>query len=70
MPQRYARILNAQFGNQLLPFPLKVPAYDAYLYWHVNAEAEPANAWLRQQLARTLQRSANAARRQRSGEMR
>jgi DNA-binding transcriptional LysR family regulator len=70
MPQSHARILNAHFGNQLLPFPLKVPAFDSYLYWHANAEADPANAWLRGELARTLQPSANAARRQRSGEMR
>ena len=50
MPQRYARILNAQFGNQLLPFPLKVPAFDSYLYWHANADADPANLWLRELL--------------------
>ncbi len=50
MPQRHARILNAQFGNRLVPFPLKVPAFDTYLYWHANAEGDPANAWLRQQL--------------------
>jgi DNA-binding transcriptional LysR family regulator len=55
MPQRYARILNAQFDNQLLPFPLKVPAFDTYLYWHANAEADPANAWLREHLVRALQ---------------
>ena len=55
MPQGHARILNAHFGNQLMPFPLKVPAFDSYLYWHANAEADPANAWLRQQIARTLQ---------------
>jgi DNA-binding transcriptional LysR family regulator len=55
MPQRYARILNAHFRNQLLPFPLKVPAFDSYLYWHVNADADPANAWLRQRLIRTFQ---------------
>ena len=54
MPQRYARILNAHFGNQLLPFPLKVPAFDTYLYWHANAEADPANVWLRQQLVHSL----------------
>lgn len=56
MPQGHARILNAHFGNQVLPFPLKVPAFDSYLYWHANAEADPANAWLRQQLARTLRK--------------
>ena len=32
MPQCHARILNAQFGNRLVPFPLKVPAFDTYLY--------------------------------------
>ena len=64
MPQRYARILNAHFGNQLLPFPLKVPAFDSYLYWHANAEADPANAWLRQQIAHTLQGAARSTRRQ------
>ncbi len=63
MPQGHARILNAHFGNQLLPFPLKVPAFDSYLYWHANAEADPANAWLRQQIARTLQGACATSRR-------
>jgi DNA-binding transcriptional LysR family regulator len=54
MPARYARILNTQFGNRLLPFPLKVPAFDSYLYWHANAEGDPANAWLRQQILQSL----------------
>src|ERR1051325_9277437 len=57
MPQRYARILNAQFKNQLLAFPLKVPAFDTYLYWHANADSDPANAWLRQQLINVLRTS-------------
>jgi DNA-binding transcriptional LysR family regulator len=57
MPQRYARMLNAQFGNQLLAFPLKVPAFDTYLYWHANADSDPANAWLRQQLTHALRTS-------------
>jgi DNA-binding transcriptional LysR family regulator len=54
MPERYARILNAQFKNKLLPFPLNVPAYDTCLYWHANAEGDPANAWLRRQLLAAL----------------
>jgi len=57
MPQRHARILNAQFGNQLIPFPLKVPAFDTYLYWHASADGDPANAWLRQQLIGALRAS-------------
>jgi len=24
-----------------------MPDYDAYLYWHVNAETDAANWWLR-----------------------
>jgi DNA-binding transcriptional LysR family regulator len=54
MPQRHARIINAQFRNQMLPFPLKVPVFDTYLYWHANADADPANEWLRGQLVASL----------------
>lgn len=61
MPERYARIVNAQFSNQLLAFPLKVPVFDTYLYWHANADGDPANAWLRQQLASTLHAGALSA---------
>jgi len=43
MAERYARIVNRLFRNRVLPFPLEVPDYDAYLYWHVNAETDPAN---------------------------
>jgi DNA-binding transcriptional LysR family regulator len=47
MAERYARIVNRMFRNRVLPFPLEVPGYDAYLYWHASAEADPANRWLR-----------------------
>ena len=50
MSERYARIANRLFANRVLPFPLEVPDYDAYLYWHANADADPANRWLRKQL--------------------
>jgi len=50
MAERYARIVNQQFGNRILPFPLEIPDYDGYLYWHANADADPANQWLREQL--------------------
>ncbi|QCI66581.1 LysR family transcriptional regulator [Phreatobacter stygius] len=62
MPERYAGIINAQFKNQLLPFPLEVSVVDIYLYWHANADADPANAWLRQQLLAALQEGTAAAR--------
>ncbi len=54
-----------QFSNRLLPFPLEVPAFHTYLYWHANAEADPANVWLRQQLVLSLRDSAFSAHRMR-----
>ena len=48
--ERYARVANAIFHNQIVPFPLKAPSFDALLYWHENADSDAANAWLRRQL--------------------
>jgi len=50
LAERYARITNAIFRSQLLPFPLRTPTFDALLYWHDNADDDAANAWLRRQL--------------------
>jgi DNA-binding transcriptional LysR family regulator len=50
MSESYARILNKHFGNQLLAFPLKAPLYNMYVYWHTDADNDPANKWLREQL--------------------
>jgi DNA-binding transcriptional LysR family regulator len=50
MPERYAGTANAVLGNRLLPFPIEAAASDLYLYWHANADAEPGNRWLREQI--------------------
>ena len=50
MPERLARVVNQQFGNQMLPFPLTMPALDIHLYWHANVDTDPANRWLREQV--------------------
>ncbi|RJG06820.1 LysR family transcriptional regulator [Noviherbaspirillum cavernae] len=55
MPGRYARIANQQFDNQILPFPLEVPAFDVFLYWHSNVDNDPANCWLREQIVQSFQ---------------
>ena len=55
MRERYARVVNEQFGNQILPFPLALPSFDAHLYWHANVDADPANLWLREQIIHSLQ---------------
>ncbi|ELX12858.1 transcriptional regulator LysR family [Janthinobacterium sp. HH01] len=50
MPERLARVVNQQFGNQILPFPLQMPSLDIYLYWHANVDNDPASTWLRGQV--------------------
>jgi DNA-binding transcriptional LysR family regulator len=55
MPERYARVASEQFDNQIFPLPLKMPAFDMYLYWHANVDHDPANTWLRQQLTQAAQ---------------
>lgn len=63
MPEHYARLANALYGNRALPFPLPSPGFDPYLYWHANAENDPANTWLRN-LLQTAQREEAIAQRQ------
>ncbi|RKP55938.1 LysR family transcriptional regulator [Pararobbsia silviterrae] len=50
MPGRHARLINESFGNAVHAFPLDSAAADAYLYWHANADGDPANQWFRQRL--------------------
>lgn len=54
MPGRYARIANRQFDNQVLPFPLEVPGFDVFLYWHANVDNDPANRWFREQVTASV----------------
>jgi DNA-binding transcriptional LysR family regulator len=54
MPGRYARIASQQFGNQILPFPLDVPSFDVFLYWHANVDNDPANKWFREQVMESI----------------
>ncbi len=55
MPDRYARIVNQQFGNQVLTVPFAMPAWEVYLYWHASVDNDPANSWLRDNIIRTFQ---------------
>ena len=58
MPERYARIANRQYGNQIQDFPMEMPSMDAYLYWHASVDNDPANRWLRDRLIATAELSA------------
>ncbi|MEN9317155.1 MAG: hypothetical protein RIS35_3548 [Pseudomonadota bacterium] len=48
MPGTYARIFNEAFGNVVCPMPIEVTPMETYLYWHADAESDPAGRWLRQ----------------------
>src|SRR5579864_3455172 len=50
MPERFARVANAQLNNRVYPFPVKIPKFGVYLYWHVTADTDPENRWLREQI--------------------
>ncbi|SOE98825.1 DNA-binding transcriptional regulator, LysR family [Burkholderia sp. OK233] len=56
MPGRYAALLTSLFGIAMHAWPLDSVPVDTYLYWHVNSDADPANAWFRQQLAEAFGR--------------
>ncbi len=47
MAEVFAHRANVWFDNQIVPVPFEAPRVDAYLYWHSNADADPANKWLR-----------------------
>jgi DNA-binding transcriptional LysR family regulator len=55
LPERYARHLNPAFGNRIWRFPIDVPGFASYLYWHKHADADPANIWLRETLIRCFE---------------
>lgn len=44
------RALAKQSGLKVYPLPFETPPVSMHLYWHKSANADPANAWLRQLL--------------------
>jgi len=50
IPQSAARLFSKILPITIYPLPVKLPAIDIHLYWHKNAEQDPANKWLREKL--------------------
>jgi DNA-binding transcriptional LysR family regulator len=48
MPRSQAELANLHTRNQVLSFPVDIPAMETCLYWHANVDDDPANRWLRQ----------------------
>ena len=45
--RRLAEVLAPQRGLKVLPMPIKLPLFPAYLVWHRSRDADPGHQWLR-----------------------
>lgn len=45
--RRLAEVLAPQLGLKVLPLPVKLPLFPAYLVWHRSRDADPGHRWLR-----------------------
>lgn len=54
MSETFASRANAWFDNQILTAPFEAETVDTYLYWHGNADADPANRWIRSMIKATV----------------
>jgi DNA-binding transcriptional LysR family regulator len=45
--RRLAEALAPQLGLKILPMPIKLPLFPAYIVWHRSREADPGHRWLR-----------------------
>lgn len=61
MAESFAQRANMWFDNQILPVPFAAEGIDTYLYWHENADADPANRWFRAMVRATAAEAQGAA---------
>lgn len=61
MSQTFATRANTWFDHQLIAAPFAADMIDTYLYWHGNADADPANRWFRAMVQATLAEAQPAA---------
>ncbi|HEY0134470.1 MAG TPA: LysR substrate-binding domain-containing protein, partial [Nannocystis sp.] len=54
LPERVARIITANYPLRIVPLPIKVPTFDISLAWHERVHHDPANAWMRDQIVKSL----------------
>jgi DNA-binding transcriptional LysR family regulator len=45
--RRLAEVLAPQIGLRILPLPVKLPLFPAYLMWHRGRDTDPGHQWLR-----------------------
>lgn len=50
LPETVAKIFSQQLAVNVFPLPVELPSIDVHLYWHKNADSDPANEWLRSKI--------------------
>ena len=45
--RRLAEVLAPQLGLKILPLPVKLPLFPAYIVWHRSRDSDPGHRWLR-----------------------
>lgn len=58
LPESLATQIDNGRSNRIRPPPLGLPSLDLHMYWHANAEDDPAHRWLRELVAASIQQSA------------
>lgn len=51
MVRSQAEQVNRHTANQVLEFPVEVPAMELFMYWHTSVAEDPAHAWFKQLVA-------------------
>jgi DNA-binding transcriptional LysR family regulator len=62
MSRAQAEIANMTAQNQVLPFPEEIPPMESFLYWHAEADADPAGQWFRGYVLEVLKQPSRARR--------
>ena len=56
MSRSQAELANLHAKNRVLPFPTQIPPLEMFLYWHANADEDPASQWFRRLLLEVCSR--------------
>jgi DNA-binding transcriptional LysR family regulator len=68
LPRPHAELLRSTFPLRLFKPPLALPPMEVHLYWHRQADAEPASRWLREELRGFVQTVSSKQRTRRAEE--
>lgn len=54
LPKSAAKMYSEILDIKIFPLPVTLPSIGSHLYWHINADNDPANKWLRNKIIATV----------------